>query len=330
MSDKDGEPDPGPETIGLAIASNDASTTQTVEDMEETQVMVRLEADQRFFDQLMVYIGRMQQFGQRYTAAYHSNVSHLGAELAGVTSPFKHDFEIWREIFRLYIDAEVWSHPDGDLRATSTAKEGQERFEQFARHIEATGLAQRFRDPISARLLMSFFGLNLELARLKLLQEMNGEAARKIIKKHDKRMHLVAKTQFPQLMTIDTASLTQALICAIHADLVGVVPQLDDYLCPMCLGIVWRPLRLECNHVFCSRCIVKASRRRMFNCPICRAKGAVYRAGVTNVDKALLNFLKLYFPREIQEKQRDVQRDISDEETKAMVAAQTRHNCIVM
>ncbi|KAJ2083518.1 hypothetical protein H4R24_000791 [Coemansia sp. RSA 988] len=301
------------------------------EDTEETQVVVRLEADQLFFDQLVRYIERMQQFEQKYTKVYNTNVDHLGDELATVTSPYKHDYQVWREIFRLYMDSDIWSHTQGDSRSTSTAREGQERFGKFVKHIEAIRLVQRLRDPMSARLLMSFYKLNLELAHMKLLQEMNGEATRKIIKKHDKQTHLVAKTQFPQLITVDTASLTQALIFTIYNDLVGVVPQINDYLCPMCLNIAWRPLRLECTHLFCSRCIVKASRRHMFDCPICRSKNAVYNAGIQNVDKALLNFLKLYFPKDIKAKQREIQQDISEEETHAIVAAQERNSpCIVM
>ncbi|KAJ2383374.1 hypothetical protein H4S02_005332 [Coemansia sp. RSA 2611] len=325
------------DSAGRTIASTDqpgSADNITIEttahpETEETQVTLRLEADQMFFDQLVEYIERTRQFEQKYTAAYNSNVNHLGTELAMVTSPYKQDYQVWREIFRLYMDAEVWNRAQGDARPATSARQGQERFGKFAKHIESIGLTQKLRNPMSARLLMSFYKLNLELTHMKLLQEMNEEATRKIIKKHDKRTHLIAKTQFPRLITIDTTTLTQALIHVIYADLVGIVPQIDDYLCPMCLNIAWRPLRLECNHVFCSRCIVKASKRQMFNCPVCRSKGAVYRAGVSNIDQALLNFLKLYFPKEIKEKQRDTQRDISEEETQALALAHGK-TCIIM
>ncbi|KAJ2126386.1 hypothetical protein IW147_000134 [Coemansia sp. RSA 720] len=310
-------------------ASPNSLAVETQPDAEETQVTVRLKADQLFFDQLIEYIERMRQFEQRYTKAYNTNVDHLSTELATVTSPYKQDYQVWREIFRLYTDAEVWNRARGDTRPASTAREGQERFNKFARHIESLGLAQRFRNPMSARVLMSFYKLNLELTHMKLLQEMNEEATRKIIKKHDKRTHLVAKTQFPQLITIDTTSLTRALLFTIYTDLVGIVPQIDDYLCPMCLNIAWRPLRLECSHVFCSRCVVKASKRRMFNCPVCRSENAVYRASISNIDQSLLNFLKLYFPKEIKERQRDIQRDISEEEAQAMTLVHDRSGPVV-
>ncbi|KAJ2508722.1 hypothetical protein GGI11_006017, partial [Coemansia sp. RSA 2049] len=169
------------------------------------------------------------------------------------------------------------------------------------------GLTPKFRDPHSARILMSFYKLNIELCYLRLLQEMNELATRKIIKKHDKRTHLIAKTQFPQIVNIDATSLTKALIYTVYNDLVGVVPQINDYLCPMCLNIAWRPLRLDCGH------------------------RAVYNASVTNIDTALLNFLKLYFPKEIKEKQREIQQEISEEESLAIMQAY-RHerSCTIM
>ncbi|KAJ2786938.1 hypothetical protein GGI15_001099 [Coemansia interrupta] len=321
-----------PEAVNPAGVSSDIQIrTEVMDDAEETQVTVRLQTDQMFFDQLVRYIERTHAFEQTYTKQYNSNVSALGDELTTVTSPYKHDFEVWREIFRLYIDADVWEHSEGDFRPTNSAKEGQDRFSKFMRHIENIGLTTKFRDPLSGKLLVGFYKLNSELTYLKMLQEMNELAMRKILKKHDKRTQLVSKTQFPRIITIDTSTLTKALIFTIHTELVGIVPQIDDYLCPMCLNIAWRPLRLDCAHVFCSRCVVKASKRCMFDCPVCRAKNAIYNAGVSNIDKALLNFLKLYFPKEVKEKQRDIQQEISHEETSAIVAAHARERpCTIM
>ncbi|KAJ1888275.1 hypothetical protein LPJ66_008661, partial [Kickxella alabastrina] len=270
-------------------------------------------------------------FEREYTKQYNYNVSTLGNELTAVTSPFKHDFQIWREIFRLYMEADVWDHTEGDFRPTNTAKEGQGRFSRFTSHVDSLGLANKFHDPLSAKLLINFYELNSELTYLKMLQEMNDLAMRKILKKHDKRTNLISKAQFPRMVTIDTTTLTKALLFTFHTELVGIVPQIDDYLCPMCLNIAWRPLRLHCGHVFCSRCVVKASRRCIFDCPVCRAKDAIYKAGVTNIDKALLNFLKLYFPQEVKEKQRDIQHEISHDETRVVLAAQTRDRpCVIM
>lgn len=75
------------------------------------------------------------------------------------------------------------------------------------------------------------------------------------------------------------------------------------------LAVAWRPIRLECNHVFCVRCLIKAHRKKLYDCPLCRHTGAVVNADATNLDKGLQNFLLLYFPKEIKEKRRDNERE---------------------
>jgi E3 ubiquitin-protein ligase BAH len=61
-------------------------------------------------------------------------------------------------------------------------------------------------------------------------------------------------------------------ICAqMSQELVTVVPQLNDYLCPVCFSVAYRPVRLDCQHVFCIRCVVKIQRKNERHCPLCRA-----------------------------------------------------------
>ncbi|CAG8633909.1 10253_t:CDS:2, partial [Gigaspora margarita] len=62
----------------------------------------------------------------------------------------------------------------------------------------------------------------------------------------------------------------------VKEQLTTIIPQIDDYNCPICLNIAWKPIRLCCSHVFCVRCLVKSVRKGMRNCPICRTKDAIY------------------------------------------------------
>lgn len=80
-----------------------------------------------------------------------------------------------------------------------------------------------------------------------------------------------------------------------------MIPQLDDYLCPICFAIAYWPIRLECAHVFCSRCLVKMQRKGERFCPLCRGD-VIMRAGAENFDTAHAAFLKKYFPKEVKEK----------------------------
>lgn len=62
-------------------------------------------------------------------------------------------------------------------------------------------------------------------------------------------------------------------VCAqVSESLVGLVPQLDDHLCPVCFNITWRPVRLPCGHVVCSGCVVLMQDREDKKCPVCRSK----------------------------------------------------------
>ena len=103
-------------------------------------------------------------------------------------------------------------------------------------------------------------------------------------------------------------------ICAqVSSELVAQVPQLDDYLCPVCFAIAYRPVRLSCQHVFCIRCIVKIQRRRERHCPLCRAD-AVLDATADNLDMELDRWMRKYFKREVDEKAKanDIERGVEE------------------
>jgi len=91
--------------------------------------------------------------------------------------------------------------------------------------------------------------------------------------------------------------------------LLTIIPQLDDYLCPICQSISVKPVRLSCSHVFCVRCLVKLQREAKRFCPMCRSD-VVLQADATNLDVSLLNFLRTYFPREAKEKQKENEHEV--------------------
>lgn len=62
---------------------------------------------------------------------------------------------------------------------------------------------------------------------------------------------------------------------------------------------------MECGHVFCVRCLIKAHKKRMYDCPICRQQHAVGNADANNLDQTLQTFMLLYFPKEIKEKRKE-------------------------
>ncbi len=112
-------------------------------------------------------------------------------------------------------------------------------------------------------------------------------------------------------------NISKSLTYTIGNQLISIIPQPDDYACPICMSVAWKPIRLNCNHVFCVRCLIKAQRKKMIHCPICRQTNSVVEADASNLDVAMMNFLKLYFPKEIKEKRKESSREQAAEEMEA-------------
>ena len=90
----------------------------------------------------------------------------------------------------------------------------------------------------------------------------------------DKRTSLGISQTFPAVVQADrllAGSIAQDVCAQMSKQLVSVVPQINDYLCPVCFAIAYRPVRLQCKHVFCIRCIIRIQRAQEKFCPLCRA-----------------------------------------------------------
>jgi hypothetical protein len=91
----------------------------------------------------------------------------------------------------------------------------------------------------------------------------------------DKRTSLGVAESFPAIVhsgKLMAESVAKDLCARISSELVSVVPQINDYICPVCFTIAYWPVRLACKHIFCIRCVVKMQRRKKRFCPLCRAE----------------------------------------------------------
>ncbi|TGO68636.1 hypothetical protein BOTNAR_0022g00450 [Botryotinia narcissicola] len=147
------------------------------------------------------------------------------------------------------------------------------RLQWFQSEVVKRGILDTFKLSPSRKALNQFISINVTLLRNLQFQEINQKAIAKILKKFDKRTTLGARQTFPRLIQSDvimTESMARCVCAQVTQDLVQIVPQLSDYTCPVCLAIVWRPIRMECNHVLCVRCTVFMQRRGTKACPLCR------------------------------------------------------------
>ena len=89
----------------------------------------------------------------------------------------------------------------------------------------------------------------------------------------DKRTALDASKTFANFATTEpfsASTLAKAICFQVSDKLLAIVPQLDDYLCPICCGLAFKPIRLICGHVFCIRCTLTLQRAYEDHCPLCR------------------------------------------------------------
>ncbi|WFD35029.1 RING-type E3 ubiquitin transferase [Malassezia cuniculi] len=201
--------------------------------------------------------------------------------------------------------------------------------------VEARGAASPFRDVNSFASLEHFLRLNVALLALKRFQRASIEAVRKILKKHEKRtaLHaqmsvasffpnqeivaaLVQRTEggsYEQAISmlaeqirpssrVHFLSLPRILASMLTERLLPVLPSVEDHSCPICMTIAWHPIRLDCKHLFCIRCLVKLQKQGTNDCPVCRAPGVVESADKRNLDNEQMAYMLKWFPNEVDEK----------------------------
>lgn len=329
----------------------------------------------------------------------------------------KSDLYVWREIFTLWVEMQIFESEREKDRGELSVDESEVRLKRFAEELakrgwtaEALGKATQvqeaststskgrfsklrksipssstvstksklpMKDTNSLTTLENFLRLNMALLDVKKFQKVNVEAARKILKKHDKRTALTASNDLREFMAQQERARTAAAVAAAGVGLSGLVevdvsggevglslvqqpgnavaksagthpslasllpssatgllseslphillslmtttllpilPSLDDYSCAICTGVAWRPIRLNCSHLFCIRCLVKLQKKGKSDCPLCRFKDAVASADGKNLDDAMGNFLEIWFPKEVEEKDKENETERKKEE----------------
>ncbi|KAL8405053.1 hypothetical protein RB594_009804 [Gaeumannomyces avenae] len=302
---------------GHSTDSDESSPDTQAELAKETErIEVPLTFDCEFFDLLQSDVWLLDALQDEEEAAISKRIASLGEQMGQLTRPAKFhktDLNRWREVFELYLDAQVFfSTCERDHGARTSAK-ALEQLVWFQREVNDRGLIQQFKLPASRDAYTRFLNLNSELLRNLKFQELNRVAVAKILKKFDKRTSLGVSGSFPQ--TISRRFLSESVakdLCAqVSSQVVSTVPRVDDYTCPVCLSIAYLPVRLKCRHVFCVRCVVKMQRECKQQCPMCRQK-VVMQADLRNLDHELARYMDLYFKKETKEKQKsnDLERGI--------------------
>ena len=279
-----------------------------------------------FFPILGRQVQDLDQLHKSEQRKLRNQIVQLGHGLNALsgTSPGKSRKEVyaWREIFRLYIESQIFFSTNEQDAGSRDADQASTQLELFTKALQQKKSLKLGKDGQKA--LVVFMGLNVELLKFLKYQEINRMAMSKIIKKIMKKTALGA-WPWPTSMLAGSRFVAQNLAKAtcftISTELLTIIPQLEDYLCPVCFSISFKPVRLRCNHVFCIRCLVVMQRARQDHCPLCRSEVVmeaskcrapmvvawieIANLGVVNLDVSLLRFLEDKFPKEVRVKQRE-------------------------
>ncbi|KAI0424943.1 RING-14 protein [Xylaria sp. FL1042] len=284
------------------------------------QVEVPLVFDAEFFGILQTDVSNIRTLEEEEQAKLEEQIILLGDELGKAVEPSrgrraKADLDIWRHIFELYLDARVFFSSRETDHGARTSTQAVEQLHWFQNQTVQRKLVQKLRLPTSHTAFEKFVRINTALLSILKFQEINRLAITKILKKFDKQTSLGISTTFAFAVKSDRSlagSVAQDVCARMSNELISVAPQLDDYLCPICFAIAYWPVKLQCQHVFCSRCLVKMSRKGERHCPLCRAD-TIMLAGLENFDADRAAFLRKYFPKEVKEKVRANERERNQE-----------------
>ncbi|KAK9387149.1 SPX domain-containing protein [Lipomyces mesembrius] len=283
-------------------------------------IEIHLHSDSEFFKMLCSELVALDSLHEEQEKELTEQVTDIARRLPHAASPLqkKNDLYVWREIFRLYIDAGIFFSSLEQDHGERSVEQAKQQLTWFTDQIQQMDLINRFKSPESKSILESFWKLNMSLLQSAQFQTLNRTATTKILKKFDKQTALTAREVFPEFYFNNpsgsvSTSVAKSVCFTMAEQLLTVIPQLDDYICPVCYLIAFKPVRLDCGHVFCIRCLVKLQRQQKDGCPICR-QNVLMNANGRNMDIGLHNQMLLYFPKETKEKQAANEKEVTKEQ----------------
>lgn len=235
---------------------------------------IPLSADCEFFHLLKGGLSKLRELQEQEKKALYRQVQDVRQNISKVSNSHfgreRSSLSAWREIFRMYMDMQIFFSTDELDSGERSSADAHKQLEKFQSAMIKTGRSKKLKK--DGRIaLESFLRINLSILQNLKFQEINQLAMNKILKKFDKHTALQARSTFTQAEPFLAQTLAQLVCQSISEELLGLVPQVDDYLCPICFGIAFKPVRLRCNHVFCIRCLVVMQRAQQNQCAMCRA-----------------------------------------------------------
>ncbi|KAF7581912.1 putative transcriptional regulator of adherence protein [Clavispora lusitaniae] len=316
---------------GLVLSpTHSRNNEELVKVQNNNEIVIMLKSDSKFFRMLNAELANLDEIRQSEEKTLITEVEQIGEIVHSLTQK-RADLYKWRELFRIYLDSEVFFRYNETSRSQLERSSDQikRNLQEFTDRVQKTDILDTFKQKKSLVAYHQFVKTNERLLKIMQFQSINTTALRKILKKFDKRTSLNISTKFPDLISQDHifitgSSLAQSICFLMQHRLLTLVPQLEDYSCPICMSIAYKPIRLECGHIFCVRCLVKMKKRGKTDCPLCRCQEAILKADSSNLDLEIMDLIQRFFPMEVKEKMKE----IKDEKYKEVVGE--HKNCVIM
>ncbi|KAK5114720.1 hypothetical protein LTR62_002294 [Meristemomyces frigidus] len=295
-------------------------------------VQIPLVAAQDFFDLLGPKLDQLEQLRIAETAKLEMDILDLGDAVEDVVEPVREGFEavrevnyrdlyFWREMFRLYMDKPIFYDDTEQRRGAVSYDVAKGRLEAYKQELKDTGLLAKMKTPEARKAAKQFLKLNVDILNIMRFQEMNARAMTKILKKFDKQTHLEAQPFLKELLekypaltpngiaTKPSSGFAECIARDLHAEIsskvLAIVPQIQDWTCPVCTEMAWRPVSLGCcQALLCIRCVITMQEQEMRRCPACNAE-TVMGADGRNINFEAMDFLEKYFPLETKKRQKE-------------------------
>lgn len=340
----------GSELVLSPASSHQKLGSPTPEPSSETplqpkEVSIMLTSDMKFFQMLNDELDSLDNLRVAEEKKLIEEVEKISQDVAKLAISKKikimnrqGDLYNWRKLFGMYLDSQVYFKYNETSNHERNVVQIKLNLENFISNVKKSGILTQFQDKKSLQAFNQFLALNYHLLKILQFQSINSEAYRKILKKFDKQTNLGISQTLPKLISNDHIfftgkSIAQSICYIIQSSILTLVPQLDDYICPICMSVAYKPIRLECGHLFCVRCLVKMKQQHKVDCPICRSKGAIENANGNNLDLEVMETMKKYFPIEVKEKLKERDKERYDEYVGSSGNVSTQvHNdkCVIM
>lgn len=148
-------------------------------------IEVPLTFDAEFFDMLQSDVNHLEALQTEEEKTMTSEIVALGKEVEQVVKPkrfSKTDLARWRQIFELYLDAEIFFATHEQDHGQRTSQKALKQLQWFQDQVAKQHLVQDFKLPESKAAFTRFINLNASLLKNMQFQELNKTAVAKILK----------------------------------------------------------------------------------------------------------------------------------------------------